>query len=349
MTLRVQALGAEGFGVYEANWDGRRLEMKRVEASADSVLIPGFVDIHIHGAFGIDFMSATSDEMLTLCRRLAGEGYEGFLPTTVTADAASVRQALSALPDDPMILGFHLEGPFISEVFPGAQPQDYIASPAGLDEWKEILSDPRLKVITLAPEKPGALELIKQLAARGVAVSMGHSNATAEEAAAGAAAGASHSTHTFNAMRGFHHREAGLAGYCLLDDNLYSELIYDRIHVSSLSAALLFKAKPADKIVAVSDSTLATRMPPGERIRMWGLDCITSPGQVRLADSGALAGSAITLLDAFRNISEDFGVQAAIRACCLNPRRSIGLTAEPSMYVLLSKDLQIENVYRPTS
>ncbi len=324
--------------------DGSRLELKRSEGEADSVLIPGFVDIHIHGAFGIDFMTATSDDMKSLCKHLAGEGYEGFLPTTVTADAASVRQALANLPDDKMVLGFHLEGPFISEAFPGAQPQKYIAAPAGLEDWKEILADPWLKVITLAPEKPGALDLIKHLSSRGVAVSMGHSNATFEEAAAGVAAGASHSTHTFNAMRAFHHREAGLAGYCLLDDNLYSEIIYDRIHVSPPSARLLFKSKPADKVVAVSDSTMATRMPPGERIKMWGLDCITSPGQVRLADSGALAGSAITLLDAFRNISADFGLEAAIRACCINPRLSIGLLGEPSKYVLLSNAMEIREL-----
>src|ERR1700683_1880931 len=102
MNIRAFALGPRGFGVYDVSWTGGRLAMERVEGAADCVLIPGFVDIHIHGAFGIDFMSASLDEMQALCKHLEGEGYEGFLPTTVTADAASVRRALANLPDDPM-------------------------------------------------------------------------------------------------------------------------------------------------------------------------------------------------------------------------------------------------------
>jgi len=349
MKVRANALGPEGMGVYDLQWSAGRLEMRRADGESDSTVIPGFVDIHIHGAYGLDFMTASTDEMIKLCEDLAKEGYEGFLPTTVTSDADSVRRALRSLPSHPMILGFHLEGPFISDQYPGAQPPSLIADIPVDGEWSDILEDRRLRVITLAPEKPGALSLIKRLAMRGVAVSMGHSAATFEEAAQGAAAGATHATHTFNAMKGFHHREAGLAGYALLDDNLYTELIYDRIHVSLPSARLLLKSKPADKVVAVSDSTMATRMPAGSKIKMWGLDCVTSPGQVRLAGSGALAGSAITLLDAFRNMAADFGLEAAIRACCVNPRLSIGLDPTPSTYLHLSKDLMIAEVLRRPS
>jgi N-acetylglucosamine-6-phosphate deacetylase len=169
---------------------------------------------------------------------------------------------------------------------------------------------------------------------------MGHTNATYDEARHGFEFGASHTTHTFNAMRALHHREAGTVGYALSNDALATELIYDRLHVSEDAARLLFKCKPADKVIAVSDSTMATGMAPGKRFKMWGLDCVTGRKEVRL-ESGALAGSAITLLDAFRNLHEDFGPETAIRACCLNPRLSMGWTQTPRVFLELDKNLEI--------
>ena len=306
------------------------------------IFAPGFVDIHIHGAFGIDFMSASSLQMVELAGKLRELGYEAFLPTTITATPADIAFALSQLPDHEMIWGFHLEGPFISELHPGAQPVSAITGPGS--EWDAILDDPRLRVITLAPEREGILPLISRLASRGVTVSMGHSDATYDQALAGFKAGATHITHTFNAMRGFHHREAGLAGFAMLENGVYSELIYDRIHVSEPSASLLVRSKPADKLVAVSDSSMATGLPPGQHLTMWGHDCITTPGQVRLASNGSLAGSAITLKDAFQNLAADFGTETAIRACCLNPRLSIGVTAEPKVWLEFSKQFELKRV-----
>lgn len=333
-------LGPEGFGSYEVDWQAPTFT--RVSRPPNGLLIPGFVDIHIHGAFGIDFMSASQSDLLVLCSKLEELGYETFLPTTVTASASDVLKALDNLPEHPMIGGFHLEGPFISPTYPGAQPPPFITSPppAG-SEWDAVLDDPRLKLITLAPEIPGALELITRLMKRGVVVSMGHTNATYDEARFGFEFGASHATHTFNAMRPFHHREAGMAGYALTSDALYTELIYDRLHVSPASAKLLVRSKPANQLVAVSDSTMATGMPPGQEITMWGLQCRTGKGEVRLADSGALAGSAITLLDAFRNLAADFGEETAIRACCVNPRLSMGWATEPRVYLELDKNYEI--------
>ena len=334
------ALGPQGFGTYEVDWESG--EWTRVSRPPQALLVPGFVDIHIHGAFGIDFMSATAEEMLALCQKLQSQGYESFLPTTVTASAEAVMAAVSNLPNDPMIAGFHLEGPFISPEFPGAQPPSSIApAPISSSDWDSILDHPRLKLVTLAPEVPHALELITRLSSRGVMVSMGHTNATFDEARRGFEFGANHATHMFNAMRPFHHREASVVGYCLSTDALYTELIYDRLHVSPQSAKLLLKSKPADRVVAVSDSTLATGMPPNISVEMWGLSVVTGRGEVRLADSGALAGSAITLLDAFRNLFEDFGAETAIRACCINPRLSMGWNTTPRVYVEMDKDLQI--------
>jgi N-acetylglucosamine-6-phosphate deacetylase len=308
-------------------------------------LVPGFVDGHIHGAFGIDFMTASDEEMALLCEKLAEVGYEAFLPTTVTAPLDAVRSSLDHLIDHPMIVGFHLEGPFISPEFPGAQPPSEIRNPpVEASEWDFILNDSRLKVITLAPELPFALELTTRLMRQGVRVSMGHTNATFEEARRGSEFGAVQTTHTFNAMRGFHHREAGIAGFALASPSLDCELIYDRHHVCRDSAGLLLKNKPADRILAVSDSTQATGLPAGTKLTMWGLDCVVEKGQIRLASNGALAGSAITLMDAFRNLSQDFGPEVAIRACCLNPRRALGIR-QIRRYLLFDQDLRLKRTF----
>jgi len=288
------------------------------------MVIPGFVDIHTHGAFGIDFMSASRTDMIGLCRKLEEVGYEAFLPTTVSASRDAVSRALEALPKDPAVWGFHLEGPFISPKYPGAQPKDAIVdAPASPSDWDPILDDERLKVITLAPERPGALDLTTRLAQRGVKVSMGHTDATYGQCRMGFDAGVRHATHTYNAMRPLHHREAGTVGFVFTEDELFAELIYDRHHVSKEAAAVLIRCKPQNRLIAISDSAMAAGLPSGERLNMWGLDCVVNEGTVRLTD-GTLAGSAITLLDAFRNLAQDFGPEVAIRTCCVNPRLALG-------------------------
>lgn len=343
MSKRVSYLGSEGFGAYEV--DLARRSFRRVQGRTDTLLVPGFVDIHTHGAFGIDFMSATSDEMQALCGQLRNIGYEGFLPTTVTASIPDITRALDVLPEDPMILGFHLEGPFVSLKYPGAQPKSYILDPPiGPSEWDAILDDPRLKVITLAPELPGALELIERLVNRGVKVSMGHTDATYAQADLAYRVGADHTTHTFNAMRPLHHREAGMVGYSLGNDEIFSELIYDRLHVKRESAEILFRCKPAGRVIAVSDSTMAAGMAPGQSISMWGLECLVGDHEVRLTD-GTLAGSGITLLDAFQNLCSDFGPETGIRACCLNPRAAINYGCPPKLYVEFDRDLEIVDLH----
>jgi N-acetylglucosamine-6-phosphate deacetylase len=338
MTRVFDFLGTDGFGAYEI--DFKSGSAQRVMGSPGAMLVPGFVDIHIHGGFGIDFMSASLDEMRQLCIRLAAEGYEYFLPTTVTASPAEVSRAISIIPETSMIPGFHLEGPFISPKFPGAQPPGAIATPPeGDSDWDPILNDPRLRVITLAPEIPRALQLAARLMTRGVVVSMGHTNATFDEARFGFEFGVSHSTHTFNAMRPLHHREAAAVGYALLNDAMASELIYDRLHVCREAAALLLKCKPPEKLIAVSDGTMAGGFEPGRRLTMWGLECLVGRKEVRLLD-GTLAGSGITLFDAFRNLAEDFGPEIAIRACSLNARKSLRLP-EPSVYLELDRALNL--------
>lgn len=341
MSKSYECLGPEGWGNYEIDFLPGQIEYRRVVATADALLVPAFVDLHIHGAYGIDFMSASHDELLTLCRALERDGYDLWLPTTVTATPGEVLSALGQLPAHPTIAGFHLEGPFISDRYPGAQPQDKIAKTAPLDPaWDEILDHPKLRVVTLAPEIPGAGELILRLQSRGVIVSMGHTNATFAEARAGFEFGITQATHTFNAMRPFHHREAGTVGYVLQQDGIVGELIYDRIHVATESAQLLLSCKPEQGVVAVSDSSMATGLAPGTKITMWGHECVCGRGEVRLAD-GTLAGSAQTLFDMFRNLFDDFGPEVAVRCCSLNPRRQLGIGTHPRTMLELDRHLQL--------
>lgn len=335
-------LGPEGFGSYEVDWSTPEPTFTRISKPPDLLLVPGFIDIHIHGGFGIDFMSASDSDLKVLATKLEAEGYEAFFPTTITASPEAILRAISKLPEDPIMPGFHLEGPFISSEYPGAQPPGGIAPVPIVDsEWDPILDHPRLKIVTLAPEIPNAVQLILRLRARGVLVGMGHTNATFSEARSGFEHGATHTTHTFNAMRGLHHREAGTVGYSLANSDLAAELIYDRHHVCKDAASLLLKNKSPDAVIAVSDGTQATGIPPGQIIDMWGHSCVTSSGTVRLADTGALAGSAITLLDAFRNLASDFGEETAIRCCSLNPRALLGMKDGPRVYLEFDRYLQL--------
>jgi N-acetylglucosamine-6-phosphate deacetylase len=341
-----QAIGPEGFNNYDVTWGPDGPIYARVEEAASAILAPGFVDLHIHGAFGIDFMSASKAELMILCRGLAKEGYEHFLATTVTASAEEVLAAFRQAPDDPILAGFHLEGPFISPKRVGAQPPEKVEiAPLPNSAWDAVLDDPRLKYATIAPEIPHALETYARLLSRDVFVSMGHSNATFDEARRGSEFGAKGVTHMFNAMREFHHREAGIIGYALSMDDLYTELIYDRLHVGRDAASLLFRCKGPDRVIAVSDGTKAIGLPPGEKIDMWGHGCVVGRGEVRLADGG-LAGSAITLQDAFANLAEDFGVETAIRCCCINPRNALGLTESPKVWLEIDGKFRVQQIRR---
>jgi N-acetylglucosamine-6-phosphate deacetylase len=313
------------------------------------LIVPGFVDLHIHGALGIDFMTASRRDMETLCDHLEAVGYEAFLPTTVAASADDVLVALSNLPDRASVAGFHLEGPFIAPEHPGAQPRESIVDyPATASEWDAVLDDPRLRIVTLAPERPRALELVRRLCERGVVVSIGHTHATYDETRYAVEFGASHMTHFFNAMRPFHHREPGPVGYGLVNPGLITEVIADGRHVAAEALGLLLKTRPIDRVIAVSDATAAAGLNPGTRLDLWGRAATIERGEVRLAD-GTLAGSAITLLDAFRWLAETFDEETAARLCCINPRRALGLSGPPRVFVELGGEGKPLAVHRAPS
>ena len=312
------------------------------------ILTPGFVDLHIHGGFGIDVMSASSEDLRVLDEKLRGCGYEGWLATTVTCAPGDALRVLEALPPEREtgILGLHLEGPFISPRHPGAQPPPFIVEYTGRGtDWDAVLDHPRLRLVTLAPEIPGGLELTRRLVERGVIVSLGHSDATYDQTRVAYAAGARHVTHTFNAMRPLHHREAGLVGAALVDEDLNAEIIYDRLHVGEPAARLFFANVPMGRQLAVSDGTMATGLSRGTRLEMWGLDCVVGDGEVRLVEGGGLAGSAITLLDAFRNIARDHGWAFAVAACSIAPRAALGL-GPPKTWLAFSPGLEAFEILR---
>lgn len=330
------ALGPQGFRKYDV--DLRTMVMEPTDRAPEGLLIPGFVDLHIHGAFGFDFMAGSAQDLLAMADGLEKVGYEAFLPTTVTGSLADVRRALASLPsDDPKMPGFHMEGPFISPKHPGAQPPGFISPPTL--SWTEIVSDPRLRVITLAPEEVGRDDLIPWLHGRGVIVSLGHTDATYAEVVTAVEEGARHTTHTYNAMRPLHHREPGTVGAAMTLQKLTCELIYDRIHVSRPAAEILLRCKGPEGVIAVSDATMAAGMEPGSEITMWGLECIVGDREIQLKD-GTLAGSGITLYDAFRNLAHDFGPETAIRLCCLNPRRALGM-GSPRVWLIMDPELRI--------
>ncbi|RYG33887.1 N-acetylglucosamine-6-phosphate deacetylase [bacterium] len=313
--MRKLTVGGKGLGVYEGG--------KRVGGSWDVARIPGFVDIHLHGGFGVDFMSSTKSEIVGWLDRLAELGYDACLPTTVAASATQVKAALRNLPEHPIVAGFHLEGPFLSPKYPGAQPASAIVDPPeSPSEWDAVFDDPRLKLVALAPERPGALALIERLTKQGVTVSMAHTDATYAEVEAAAKAGLNHATHTYNAMKGLHHREPGALGYALASDTMGVELIYDRVHVSPPAAKILLKCGP-ERVIGISDATQGAGLPEGTRFEMWGVECTVGADDIRLAD-GTLAGSKVTMLDVFQNLWSDFGPKAAIAACCENPRKLLG-------------------------
>jgi N-acetylglucosamine-6-phosphate deacetylase len=310
----------------------------------DGILAPGFIDIHIHGGAGHDVMEAAADALPPVERLLAAHGVSSYVPTTVTAPIDATLSALERLADaiesaerNPQAddlqkdglrarpLGIHLEGPFISHKRRGVHPPEDLLVPslAAFDRFWEAACG-HIRVLTIAPELPGALEVIAAAAARGVCVSLGHSDADLNAARAGFAAGARHATHTFNAMRPLEHRDPGILGEVLTDSRLSADIIADGIHLDPVIVQLFLKAKGADAAVLITDATAATGMPDG-RYRLGSLDVEVKDG--RCMSGGRLAGSVLVMDRAVRNVMQfaQWDLQQAVRLATLNPARVTGM------------------------
>ena len=233
----------------------------------DYVVVPGFIDQHIHGAGGSDAMDGTLEDLKIIATSLAKEGTTAFLATTMTQSPENIENALKAVKEyialnsdeGSQILGVHLEGPFISKDFAGAQPYEYIATP-NVEVFKRYqdASGDNIRLVSLAPEEEGSSELIKYLKDNNIVASIGHSNSKYADVEKAVKAGATNITHTYNAMKPVHHREVGTVGSAYLFDKLACECICDGIHVSGPAIRLLHKNKPNDKFVLITDASLAS-------------------------------------------------------------------------------------------
>jgi N-acetylglucosamine-6-phosphate deacetylase len=298
------------------------------------IIAPGFIDIHIHGNAGHDVMEADSGGLRVLQRALAKHGVTSYLPTTVSAAEGRILRALENLgqtihgPDGSgaVPLGIHLEGPFISHAKRGVHPPENLLppSPQLLDRFWQA-SQGTIRMMTIAPELPGAIETIRHGHHLGVHSSLGHSNATWKESELGIAAGADHATHTFNAMRALDHREPGILGAALSDDRLTADIIADGIHVDPSMVKLFLAAKGVERAILITDAISATGMGDG-KYNLGGLDVEVKGDCCQF--QGKLAGSVLTLDRAVRNCMSfaAWQLQQAVLLVTLNPARLLGVS-----------------------
>lgn len=306
-----------------------------------ATLAPGFVDIHIHGGAGLNVMRASQADLPRLNKFLATHGVTGYFPTTVAAALDQTCSALdrladaieaaesSALNDDTVQarpLGIHLEGPFLSHKRRGVHPSKCLLPPTiGTFDRLWQASRGHVRMLTIAPEISGAMEVIAEAARRNICVSIGHSDAEFPVAQAAVQAGAHHATHTFNAMRPLDHRDPGIIAEVLTDSAMTADIIVDGIHVAPAVVQLFLQAKGVERAVLITDAISATGMPDG-RYQLGPLQVNVKDGKCTM--DGKLAGSVLTMDRAVRNVMQfaQWSLKDAVRAATLNPARAVGLS-----------------------
>ncbi|KRL02789.1 N-acetylglucosamine-6-phosphate deacetylase [Liquorilactobacillus capillatus] len=307
------------------------------------IIVPGFIDVHSHGGYGFDAMDGDPEQIDKMVNEMVHEGITSYFATTMTQAHAEIAKAMKgirkAAAKNPVIQGIHLEGPFISPVFKGAQPEKYIQAPDVklFDEWNE-LSGHLIKLVTYAPEHKMTAAFEDYCLANGIVPSMGHSNAKRAELLNSKV---SHVTHLYNAQREFKHRQPGVTGHALLEDNIYCEIIADGFHVVPDMIRLAYEIKGPTKIELVTDSMRAKGMPEGVS-ELGGQKVIVKDKQARLT-SGNLAGSVLKYQDAFRNIMQftGCGIEEAVLMSSVNQAREFKLTNKGSLAVGKDADLNL--------
>lgn len=320
-------------------------------------LAPGFIDIHNHGNSGYDVMDSTEKALDEMAKFHIKNGVTSFLGTVITSSYENMIKACKNIVqynnknDRAQLLGIHLEGPFFSIEKKGAQPAIYIKDP-DVEDMKKIVetSQGKMKMVSIAPEKEGALDTISYLVSEGITVAMAHSNGTFDETKSGINHGATVATHLYNGMRSFSHREPGIIGAALTDDRVYCEIIYDRIHLHDAAVKMALKIKGIDKILLVSDAMRAAGLEDGD-YELGGQKVIVKKGAARL-ENGSLAGSTLNLKKAVYNMVYKLNVPIhhAIRMASLNPAKAIGVDknkgsieiGKDADLLLLDKDINIK-------
>ncbi len=308
---------------------------QEIQASG-KIAVPGFIDVHIHGAGGHDVMEGTEEALSTVARTLAAHGTTSFVATTVTASPEAICAAAEGIAryitlqqqtedNRAQVLGVHFEGPFISPVRRGVHPTEWITLPSAalLQRFTEAAGG-YAQILTIAPELLGAMQCIDAARKAGLVVAMGHTDATYEQARAAIAHGARHAVHVYNAMRPFTHRDSGVIGAVLTSPDVTAELIADGVHVDETAMRILLQAKGAAGVILISDGISATGMPDGKYTL--GTFEVTVAGGVCRNAEGKLAGSTLTLDRALRNIV-NLGIPLpdALRMLTLDPATLLGI------------------------
>jgi N-acetylglucosamine-6-phosphate deacetylase len=315
------------------------------------VAIPGFVDLQVNGFAGVDLFDADGDGYRRAGDALLETGVTSFLPTFITAPEDRLLATLREVParsDGPRILGVHLEGPFLSPLRLGVHPAAERRDP-DLEYLERLLSAAPVRLVTLAPELPGAHALIERLLREEIAVSLGHTDATAEEANAAFDLGVRTVTHLFNAMRPFHHRDPGAAGAALARDDVVVQVILDGVHLAPAAAGVVWRAA-AGRVALVTDSMAGAGLTDG-RYPLAGIEVEVRDGRA-LGPNGALAGSTLTMIEAVRNLVQLGASPAdAIAAATEVPARvlrqpAVGRIAPglPADIVVLTDELEVVRV-----
>jgi len=326
------------------------------------ILIPGFIDQHIHGVYGYDAMDAINEAYKKISEMLPKEGTTSFLATTMTDSSQNIIEALKHMRSyhendnqkGAHMIGIHLEGPFISPVFKGAQREDAIILPS--IEQFELLnkaSGNLIKLVTLAPELEGAYPLISYLKNQNIVASIGHSNASDQHVIQALNLGASCFTHGYNAMSRLHHRDLGVVGMMLLDNQSYAEIICDGIHTSELAIQLLYKNKTSRHIILVTDAMRAKLLDEGI-YALGGQKVTVKDHQARLSD-GTLAGSVLKMIDAVKKMKQitQCSLEDIIQMASYNPAKllkidhikgsiAVGMDAD---FIVMDDSLNIQQTY----
>ncbi|MCU6603972.1 N-acetylglucosamine-6-phosphate deacetylase [Peribacillus frigoritolerans] len=328
-------------------------DAKVITLSPDYQVIPGAIDIHIHGASNSDAMDATHDALSTMAKTLPKEGTTSFLATTMTQSTQAIESALlnagkyieNQTQENAEIVGVHLEGPFISPARKGAQPEDYIVDPdvTLFKRWQEMAEN-QIKLVTLAPEQPNGLDLAAHLRGTGIVASIGHSDATYDQIDEAIQAGTTHVTHLYNGMRGLHHREPGVLGAAYLRDELYVELIADGIHCRPEMIKLAYNQITSERMILITDSLRAKWLEKGT-YDLGGQPVNVDETKATLSD-GTLAGSILKMNDAIKNTMEYTGCSMTdiIKMTAENPAKQLRIfDRKGSIQVGKDADLVILN------
>lgn len=337
------------------------LPAKVIECQQDDYLVPGFIDLHVHGAGNCDVMDASVAALATISDKLAAEGVTGFLATTMTASSDRINQVLSVIPQavnqvqGAAILGVHLEGPFISRDKAGAQfAQDAcLPSLALFNQWQKSAAG-LIRLVTLAPELENAFDFIAALSDKGVVMSAGHTNATYEQTMKAVEAGVTYATHLFNAMRGMHQREPGASGALLLSDEVAAEIVADGKHLHYGMCDLALRVKGSERLLLVTDAIRAKCMGDGT-YELGGQTVTVKSGKATLAD-GTLAGSVLEMPVAIKHMMKatNCSLAEAVRMASYNPAKQLKIlarkgtieTGKDADFVILNENIDVIKTIR---